>query len=39
MKKFWLVFKYEYLRHVLRKRFLFGLLSVPLFIVVILASA
>ncbi len=36
MKKFWLVFKYEYLRHVLRKRFLFGLLSVPLFIVVIL---
>lgn len=32
MKKAWLVFKYEYLRHVLRKRFLLGLLSVPLII-------
>ncbi len=32
MKKFWLVFRYEYLRHVLRKRFLFALLSIPLFV-------
>src|SRR5574340_942268 len=32
MKKFWLVFKHEYLRHVLRKRFIFGVLSVPIFI-------
>jgi len=32
MNKIWLVFKYEYLRHVLRKRFLLGLLSVPLII-------
>lgn len=32
MKKFWLVFKYEYLHHVLRKRFLFGVLSVPLLV-------
>lgn len=30
MKKVWLIFKHEYLRHVLRKRFLFGLLSFPL---------
>ena len=32
MTKFWRVFSYEYLRHVLRKRFIFALLSVPLFI-------
>lgn len=32
MKKFWLVFKREYLHHVLRKRFIFGVLSVPLLI-------
>ncbi len=30
MKKVWLVFKYEYLRHVLRKRFIFALLSFPM---------
>jgi ABC-2 type transport system permease protein len=39
MKKAWLVFKYEYLRHVLRKRFIFALLSFPmmfLFFIVIL---
>lgn len=36
MKKTWLVFKYEYLRHVLRLRFLFGLLSLPLFMVFII---
>lgn len=29
MNKFWKVVSYEYTRHVLRKRFLFGLLSVP----------
>jgi ABC-2 type transport system permease protein len=32
MKKFWRVVHYEYTRHVLRKRFLLGLLSVPLVI-------
>ena len=34
MKKFWRVMVYEYTRHVLRKRFLFGLLSVPLIMAV-----
>jgi ABC-2 type transport system permease protein len=33
MRKFWLVFKNEYLRHVLRKRFLFALASLPFFAV------
>jgi ABC-2 type transport system permease protein len=37
MIKFWRVAKHEYLRHVLRKRFLFALLSLPLFIVLIFA--
>jgi ABC-2 type transport system permease protein len=37
MNKIWLVFKYEYTRHVLRKRFLVALLSMPLFIGVIMA--
>lgn len=32
MKKFWLVCKQEYKRHVLRKRFLFAILSMPLFV-------
>jgi len=32
MKKFWLVFKHEYMRHVLTKRFILAVLSVPLFI-------
>ncbi len=32
MNKFWKVVSYEYTRHVMRKRFLFGLLSVPLMI-------
>ncbi len=36
MKKSWQVFLYEYTRHVLRKRFIFGLLSIPLFIGVIM---
>jgi ABC-2 type transport system permease protein len=31
MNKFWLVAKHEYFRHVKRKRFLFALLSMPLF--------
>jgi ABC-2 type transport system permease protein len=31
MIKFWRVVAYEYTRHVLRKRFIFALLSVPLF--------
>ena len=30
MKKFWLIFWHEYLRHVKRKRFIFALLSLPL---------
>ena len=29
MKKFWLVCRYEYLRHVRRKRFIFALMSMP----------
>ncbi|HZU86554.1 MAG TPA: ABC transporter permease [Anaerolineaceae bacterium] len=33
MSKFWLIFRYEYLRHVRRKRFVFALLSMPLFMV------
>jgi len=33
MYKFWKIFKHEYTRHVLRKRFIFALLSVPLWIV------
>jgi ABC-2 type transport system permease protein len=32
MKKFWLVFRNEYLRHVMRRRFIFALLSLPLFV-------
>lgn len=31
MRKLWLVAKYEYLRHVLRKRFLVSILSMPIF--------
>ncbi len=34
MKKFWRVITYEYLRHVLRKRFLFAVLSVPFFVLI-----
>ncbi len=33
MDKIWLIAKYEYLRHVLRKRFLLVLLGMPLFII------
>ena len=32
MKKFWLVFLHEYKRHVLRKRFIFAVLSMPFFV-------
>lgn len=32
MKKFWLVFLHEYKRHVMRKRFIFAVLSMPLFV-------
>jgi ABC-2 type transport system permease protein len=32
MTKFWLVFKHEYLRHVLTRRFILGVVSVPFFI-------
>ncbi len=37
MHKFWLVFKYEYLRHVKRKRFILTVLSVPLMILAVMA--
>jgi ABC-2 type transport system permease protein len=36
MRKIWLVFKHEYLRHVLRKRFLLALFSLPLFFLAII---
>lgn len=32
MKKTWLIFVHEYKRHVLKKSFLFGILSMPLFV-------
>lgn len=32
MIKFWLVFLHEYKRHVMRKRFIFAILSMPLFV-------
>jgi ABC-2 type transport system permease protein len=34
MKKFWRVIAYEYKRHVLRRRFIFAVLSVPFFVLV-----
>jgi ABC-2 type transport system permease protein len=37
MTKIWKVFRYEYSRHVLRKRFIFAVLSIPIFLVVIMA--
>ena len=37
MTKFWRILWYEYTRHVLRKRFLFALISMPLLIAVMLA--
>jgi ABC-2 type transport system permease protein len=36
MSKFWKVVRHEYTRHVFRKRFLFGLFSVPLMVVVMI---
>ncbi len=39
MKKIWLVFKYEYTRHVLRKRFLIALFSAPLFMAFIMGAS
>lgn len=36
MNKIWLIFMYEYTRHVLRKRFLITLFSVPLFMVLMM---
>lgn len=36
MDKFWQVVKYEYTRHVFRKRFIFALLSLPLMLVFLL---
>ena len=36
MKKFWLVFAQEYKRHVLRKRFLFAILSMPFFVLLMI---
>ena len=38
MKKFWLVCRYEYLRHVRRKRFIFALLSMPAMILLMFAA-
>lgn len=39
MKKFWLVAKHEYLRHVLRKRFIISILSMPIFMIFIIAMS
>jgi ABC-2 type transport system permease protein len=39
MKKFWTIFKHEYIRHVLRKRFLFALLSLPIWLLVMVVIA
>lgn len=38
MNKFWLICKYEYLRHVRRKRFIFALLSMPLMIMLMIGA-
>lgn len=39
MSKIWLVFKHEYSRHVLRKRFIVALLSLPLMVIVMIAAS
>jgi len=36
MHKFWLIFRHAYLRQVRTKRFLFGLLSMPLFVLLVI---
>ncbi len=38
MSKIWLVFKHEYSRHVLRKRFLVALLSLPFMVIVMFGA-
>ena len=38
MNKVWLVFRYEYLRHVRRKRFIFALLSLPLMVLLMIGA-
>ncbi len=38
MNKLWLVVRYEYLRHVRRKRFIFALLSLPLMVVLMVGA-
>ncbi len=38
MNKFWLVCRYEYLRHVRRKRFIFALLSMPAMILLMFGA-
>ncbi len=37
MRKFWLIAKHEYFRHVLRKRFILSILSMPIFFAFIIA--
>lgn len=36
MRKTWLIFRNEYLRHVKKKSFIFGILSMPLFVVLMI---
>jgi len=36
MKKFWLIFANEYKRHVLKKSFIFGVLSMPFFLILLI---
>jgi ABC-2 type transport system permease protein len=38
VKKFWLICRYEYLRHVKRKRFIFALLSMPLMVLLMFGA-
>ncbi len=39
MSKVWKIIKYEYTRHVFKKRFLFGLLSLPVGILLLVGVA
>jgi ABC-2 type transport system permease protein len=39
MNKIWLIFKHEYTRHVLRKRFIITVISMPLFIGVMMVAS
>ena len=36
MKKTWLIFRNEYLKHILTRRFLFALISIPLFVILLI---